>query len=81
MGEDFSTETAIEFGRLYKRDGKWRFEASGIGFIESIDYFFDKYVKGIDDYMKTDGTIITKDGNIISESHPNYNTVKSKIFG
>ena len=27
LGEDFSIETGIEFGRLYKRDNKWKFEA------------------------------------------------------
>jgi tellurium resistance protein TerD len=80
LGEDFSMETAIEFGRLYKRNGQWRFEASGIGFKESIDYFFDKYVKGIDAYKKTDGTIITKDGKEYSTSHPNYNVIHSQIF-
>nr|GFA20816.1 hypothetical protein [Tanacetum cinerariifolium] len=31
LGEDFSIETGVEFGRLYRRDNKWRFEASGIG--------------------------------------------------
>ena len=31
LEEDFSIETAVEFGRLYKRNGTWKFEASGIG--------------------------------------------------
>jgi len=30
LDEDFSAETAIEFGRLYKRNGAWRFEATGL---------------------------------------------------
>jgi tellurium resistance protein TerD len=30
LDEDFSVETAIEFGRLYKRGDAWRFEATGI---------------------------------------------------
>ena len=30
LDEDFSIETAIEFGRLYKRGDAWRFEATGI---------------------------------------------------
>ena len=29
--EDFSVETAVEFGRLYKRNGQWKFEAIGTG--------------------------------------------------
>ncbi|NDC42373.1 MAG: TerD family protein [Chitinophagia bacterium] len=46
LGEDFSIETAIEFGRLYRRDGKWRFEASGIGYKEDLAFFVAKYYKG-----------------------------------
>ena len=46
LGEDFSIETAVEFGRLYKRDGKWKFEASGIGYKEDLAFFLAKYYKG-----------------------------------
>jgi tellurium resistance protein TerD len=46
LGEDFSIETGVEFGRLYNRDGKWRFEASGIGYKEDLAYFLSKYYKG-----------------------------------
>ena len=46
LGEDFSIETAVEFGRLYKRDGKWKFEASGIGYKEDLAFFVSKYYKG-----------------------------------
>lgn len=46
LGEDFSIETAIEFGRLYKKDGKWKFEASGIGYKEDLAFFLAKYFKG-----------------------------------
>ena len=46
LGEDFSIETAIEFGRLYKKDGKWKFEASGIGYKEALSFFLSKYFKG-----------------------------------
>lgn len=46
LGEDFSVETGVEFGRLYNRDGKWRFEASGIGYKEDLAYFLGKYYKG-----------------------------------
>lgn len=46
LGEDFSVETAVEFGRLYKRDGKWKFEASGIGYKEDLAFFVNKYYKG-----------------------------------
>lgn len=43
LGEDFSVETAVEFGRLYKRDGKWRFEASGAGHRGGLQTLVEKY--------------------------------------
>jgi tellurium resistance protein TerD len=46
LGEDFSIETGVEFGRLYLREGKWKFEASGIGYREDLAYFLSKYYKG-----------------------------------
>ena len=44
LDEDFSIETAVEFGRLYKRDGEWKFEAMGVGYRGGLQYFVDKYV-------------------------------------
>ena len=41
--EDFSVEMAVEFGRLYKRNGAWKFEAMGAGYAEEIDYLVNKY--------------------------------------
>lgn len=46
LDEDFSIETGIEFGRLYKKDGSWKFEASGIGYREDLSFFLSKYFKG-----------------------------------
>ena len=46
LGEDFSIETAVEFGRLYKRNGSWKFEASGIGYREDLAFFLSKYYSG-----------------------------------
>ena len=46
LDEDFSIETGIEFGRLYKRDNKWKFEASGIGYKEDLAFFLAKYFQG-----------------------------------
>ena len=43
LDEDFSRETAIEFGRLYKKDGEWRFQAVGQGFNAGLQSFVDKY--------------------------------------
>ena len=44
LDEDFSVETAVEFGRLYRRSGEWKFEAMGIGYKGGLQYFVDKYV-------------------------------------
>ncbi len=44
LDEDFSVETAVEFGRLYKRGTEWKFEAMGIGYKGGLDFFVKKYV-------------------------------------
>ncbi|MBN2824780.1 MAG: TerD family protein [Campylobacterales bacterium] len=44
LEEDFSTETALEFGRLYKKDGSWRFKAVGTGYNAGLQGFVDKFV-------------------------------------
>lgn len=44
LDEDFSVETAVEFGRLYKRNGVWKFEAIGNGYKGGLQYLVDKYV-------------------------------------
>lgn len=46
LDEDFSIETGVEFGRLYKRNGNWKFEASGIGYRADLGFFLEKYYKG-----------------------------------
>ncbi len=43
LDEDFSIETAVEFGRLYRRNGEWKFEAIGNGFKGVLDHFVNKY--------------------------------------
>ena len=32
LGEDFSTETAVVFGEIYRYDSEWKFRAVGQGF-------------------------------------------------
>ncbi|HIO71383.1 MAG TPA: TerD family protein [Campylobacterales bacterium] len=44
LEEDFSTETALEFGRLYKKNDSWRFQAVGMGYKTGLQAFVDKYV-------------------------------------
>lgn len=45
LDEDFSIETAVEFGRLYRRNGAWKFEAMGLGSKTGLDGLVDKYAK------------------------------------
>lgn len=46
LDEDFSIETGVEFGRLYKRHNTWKFEASGIGYNADLGFFLEKYYSG-----------------------------------
>ncbi len=43
LDEDFSIETAVEFGRLYKRGDDWKFEAVGKGQRGGLGDFLSLY--------------------------------------
>lgn len=43
LEEDFSVETSVEFGRLYRKDNEWKFQAMGDGYKEDLNYFVSKY--------------------------------------
>jgi stress response protein SCP2 len=43
LNEFFSQETALEFGRLYKKNDEWRFQAVGQGYNAGLQSFVDKY--------------------------------------
>lgn len=43
LDEDFSSETAVEFGRIYKRGDVWRFEALGNGTSSGFEGCIKKY--------------------------------------
>ncbi len=43
LDEDFSIETAVEFGRLYRHNGGWKFEAIGNGNKSGLQGLVDKY--------------------------------------
>ena len=45
LDEDFSVETAVEFGRLYRRGGEWKFEAIGNGDKGGLQALVYKYAK------------------------------------
>ncbi len=36
LGEDFSTETAVIFGEVYRHSGEWKFRAVGQGFVGGL---------------------------------------------
>ncbi len=44
LGEDFSVETGVEFGRLYKRNGQWKFEAIGQGYVCKGEFGLEDFV-------------------------------------
>lgn len=43
LEEDYSIETSVEFGRLYKKNGEWKFQAMGDGYKEDLNFFVGKY--------------------------------------
>lgn len=43
LEEDFSIETAVEFGRIYIKDGQWKFEAIGAGMKGGLEDYLTKY--------------------------------------
>lgn len=43
LEEDFSIETAVEFGRIYKKNDEWKFEAVGVGMKGGLQDYLDKY--------------------------------------
>lgn len=44
LDEDFSVETAVEFGRLYRRNGNWKFQAIGAGNRGGLQGLVNKYL-------------------------------------
>ena len=43
LDEDFSIETAVEFGRIYNKGGQWKFEAVGAGMKGGLEDYLKKY--------------------------------------
>lgn len=43
LDEDFSIETAVEFGRIYKKNNEWKFEAVGMGMKGGLQDYLNKY--------------------------------------
>jgi len=45
LNEDFSIETSVVFGRLYKKNDEWKFDAVGVGERKDLQYYVNKYSK------------------------------------
>ncbi len=43
LSEDYSIETSLTFGRLYLKDGQWRFEAVGTGMRGGLQDYLNIY--------------------------------------
>lgn len=43
LNEDYSTETAMLFGKLYEKDGEWKFSAEGVGSKSGLQHYLDQY--------------------------------------
>lgn len=43
LNEDYSVETAMVFGKLYEKDGEWKFEAVGTGMKGGLQDYLNKY--------------------------------------
>ena len=43
LDEDFSIETAVQFGRIYKKNSEWKFEAVGAGMKGGLQDYLTKY--------------------------------------
>lgn len=43
LDEDYSIETSVVFGRIYKRGADWKFEAVGTGMNAGLDHYVGKY--------------------------------------
>lgn len=44
LDEDFSIESAVEFGRLYRRGAQWKFEATGRGYQGGLQALLNRYL-------------------------------------
>ncbi|GAB4342145.1 MAG: TerD family protein [Flammeovirgaceae bacterium] len=44
LGDEFKTNTEVEFGRLQRQNGEWHFIASGLGTNIGLQGYVDRYV-------------------------------------
>jgi tellurium resistance protein TerD len=43
LGEDFSTETAVQVASIYSYNGEWKFKAFGLGYTAGLGDFVEEY--------------------------------------
>ena len=75
LREAFSQETALEFGRLYKKDNEWRFQAVGEGYSSGLKSFVDKYIGETKQEQKKEYPKLT----IPEDSHKNQNNMTIEL--
>lgn len=62
LKEAFSQETALEFGRLYRKDLEWRFQAVGEGYKAGLQSFVDRYfVETKQEEKKVESPVLTSE--------------------
>ena len=89
LREAFSQETALEFGRLYRKEGEWRFQAVGQGYNAGLQTFVDKYHVETKEEQekeepKVETPLITHEQNtkpqpINIKKRPDINLLKTKV--
>ena len=57
LREAFSQETALEFGRLYKKNGEWRFQAVGEWYNTGLQSFVDQYTDETQQHNKGESQV------------------------
>ncbi|MEH2347402.1 MAG: TerD family protein [Nostoc sp.] len=75
LREAFSQETSLEFGRLYKKENEWRFQAVGEGYSSGLQSFVDKYIRETKQEEKKEYPKLT----IPEDSHKNQNNMTIQL--
>ncbi|MEG4047536.1 VWA domain-containing protein [Microcoleus sp. Pol17_C1] len=81
LKEAFSQETALEFGRLYRKDLTWRFQAVGEGYNAGLQSFVDRYfVDAKQQEKKVDKPVLTPEPEKETKQQPIDITKKADII-
>ncbi|MCD8486496.1 MAG: TerD family protein [Desertifilum sp.] len=66
LQEPLTQETALEFGRLYLKNGEWRFQAVGQGYSSGLQAFVDRYYPESSTLPNSQPTL-TEDAQVIQQ--------------